>query len=284
MTNVIEIHDITHEFSSKRVLDHINLSVKKGEIMGLLGPSGAGKTTLVKILVGQLKQTSGEAHLLGIDTLKLDSSIHRKMGIMMDNFGLYERLSVFDNMNLFAKIFEIPRTRIDSVLKDTGLYDFRKKPVSKLSKGMMGRLKLARAVMNDAELLFLDEPTSGLDPSTAKEIHRLLLAEKEKGTAIFLTTHNMAEAEALCDNIALLNQGEIVEYGNPQKICQRYNHLNKIQIQLKDNQTLELNHDNSAADQIKMLFEQDCISTIHSTEPNLETVFLELTGRRLIQE
>lgn len=284
MTNAIKMCDITHNFSSKKVLDNINLCVNEGEILGLLGPSGAGKTTLVNILVGQIKQTGGTAFLLGTDTQKLDAALHRKMGIMMDNFGLYDRLSVYDNLNLYAKIYGVSRLRVDTVLKDTGLYDVRKRAVSKLSKGMKGRLNFARAVMNDAKLLFLDEPTSGLAPSNAKEIHRLLLAERERGATIFLTTHNMAEAEVLCDNIALLHQGQIVEYGNPKNICQKYNHLNKIKIKLKNNEYLELNHDSSAAELLKQLLEDDNIATIHSTEPNLETVFLELTGRRLTQE
>jgi len=279
MDYTIEIKGISHDFSHKRVLNNINLQVGRGEILGMLGPSGAGKTTLIKILTGQLHQSEGTASLLGIDTRSLNSAIYHKIGTMMDNYGLYERLSAYDNLKFYADIYQVPKESVNKVLNNVGLYEARKTTVSKLSKGMRSRLSLARAVMNEAEILFLDEPTTGLDPATTREIHKMLIEEKNKGRSIFLTTHNMFEAESICDNVALLNQGELVEYGKPQDICKRYNHLNKLRIHLKDGIHMELANGSQSAASVGDLLEKDMIATIHSTEPTLESVFIELTGR-----
>ena len=129
--------------------------------------------------------------------------------------------------------------------------------------------------------MFLDEPTSGLDPTTTESIHELILQEKKKGTTIFLTTHNMHEAEKLCGHIALLNEGKIVEYGAPEEICRRYNHQKKLLLHLKDGSDMELLADEQAGKKLAALFEAEQVETIHSTEPNLETVFMELTGKGL---
>lgn len=277
----IEMREVVQNFSGKQVLSGVSLRVKKGEILGLLGPSGAGKTTIVKILTGQLRQTAGEAWLLGTDTRRLKAREYNRIGSMMDNLGLYERLTVYDNLKFYADIYHISSKKVDAALQSVGLYEDRKSTVSRLSKGMCSRLCLARAVMNDAEVLFLDEPTSGLDPSTTREIHKLLLRERDRGAAVFLTTHNMAEAEEICDHVALLNQGEIVEYGRPEEICKKYNRLNRLCIQLKDGNELELENGSGAAEEMMRLLQQEQIETIHSTEPDLETVFVELTGRGL---
>ncbi|MDE6184563.1 MAG: ABC transporter ATP-binding protein, partial [Lachnospiraceae bacterium] len=155
----------------------------------------------------------------------------------------------------------------------------KKCPAMKLSKGMRSRLSLARAVMAEPEVLFLDEPTSGLDPVTASEIHQLIQQEQKRGATVFLTTHNMEEAHKLCNHVALLNDGMIVEYGEPEEVCRRYNHQNKLQIRLYDGKQIELPNNKEAADRIKEYLEEEAVETIHSTEPSLETVFMELTGR-----
>lgn len=128
---------------------------------------------------------------------------------------------------------------------------------------------------------FIDEPTSGLDPATADEIQKMILSEKKKGKTIFLTTHTMTEAEKLCDNVALLNEGKIVEYGSPQEICRRYNHRKKLKIHLTDCTDREISHDENAALIIEELIRSGKAETIHTTEPDLETVFMELTGKEL---
>lgn len=278
---IIELQDVGMDFGKVRVLDSIRLTIPKGEIFGLLGPSGAGKTTMVNILTGQLLPSRGKALVLGQDAGKSLAEMGKHIGIMMDCFGLYERLSVYDNLKIFANIYRLPLSRVDEALKKTRLYEARKTEAGNLSKGMRGRLKLARAVLKETELLFLDEPTSGLDPSTTREIHELLLELRSRGTTIFLTTHNMFEAESLCDHVALLNQGKIVEYGEPPEICRKYNHLNQIEIFLKNGENLTLPNDASAAVRVGELLSREEIKALHSTEPNLESVFLELTGRGL---
>ncbi len=285
MNDTIITKEITHHFGERKVLDHLSLKVREGEIFGLLGPSGAGKTTLIKLLTGQLTQTDGQAALFGTDTRKLGQKEHAKIGVMMDNFGLYERLSAHDNLTFYAQIYQMPRNTIPGttadILKRMGLYEAGKTAVSGLSKGMKNRLSLARALMNHPRLLFLDEPTSGLDPVTTKEIHAILREQKKNGTTIFLTTHNMFEAESLCDHVGLLSNGQLIEYGEPREICRKYNRLNKIQITLKNGETVSLTNDRTAAVPLADYLEKEAIAAIHSTEPTLESVFIELTGKGL---
>ena len=224
MEHAIKVHNLAHNFGEKTVLKDINFEIEKGKVFGLLGPSGAGKTTIIKILTGQLVATNGEATLLGKKTSTLSGDDYKNIGIMMDNFGLYERMSCYDNLKLFCKITGVSVSEIDIVLQKVGLEEAAKTLVSDLSKGMRNRMLLARAILSTPKVLFLDEPTSGLDPKTTEEIHHLIQNMQEMGTTVFLTTHNMAEAEKLCENIALLNEGEIIEYGNPKDICRKYNH------------------------------------------------------------
>lgn len=283
MEKVVEISQVTHRFGTKEVLKGISLSVEQGEIIGLLGPSGAGKTTLIKIITGQLKPTSGAVRLAGYDMSQPDKEVYNKIGMMMDHFGMYERLSCYDNLKLYADIYRISHDRIREVLEWVGLYEDRKRPAQKLSKGMKGRLMLARAVLQRPEILFLDEPTSGLDPATTRRIHDLILNMQQEGTTIFLTTHNMTEAEKLCKHVALLHEGSIVEYGEPEEINRRYNHMNKLKLRLYDGTTVELPNSEEAADKVRTYLLNRQIETIHSTEPDLEAVFMELTGRSLTE-
>ena len=281
MSYAITAKNLSIKFADNPVLNDISFEVQNGNIFGLLGPSGAGKTTLIKLLTGQLKQDRGLAELLGTDTRKLTASEHGQISAMMDNYGLYDRLSVYDNMSFYADIYRVSRSTIIDTLKSIGLYESRGTAVSKLSKGMKNRLSLARALMNNAKILFLDEPTSGLDPATTKEMHSILLEQKKKGTTIFLTTHNMFEAESLCDYVALLSKGNIIEYGRPKDICRKYNHLNKLHITLKDGKEIMLENNSTSALAVKDYLEKNMIEAIHSTEPTLETAFIELTGRGL---
>lgn len=275
----IEINNISKSFGTKKVLDDITCCIRPGEIFGLLGPSGAGKTTLVKILTGRLAPDQGEARLFQSPTGQLSRSVYRRMGMVMDEPAFYERLSCRDNLGLFAKLYGVPETRIRELLKKTGLEEAAKRPVNRLSKGMKQRLSMARALLHKPQLLFLDEPTSGLDPSTASRIHDLLLEARQKGTTIFLTTHNMEEATKLCHNVALLHQGRIVEYGSPKDICRSYNHRKEIHILKTDGTQVCIKNDGSQAELLAACARENQIAAIHSTEPNLETVFMELTGR-----
>ena len=281
MNKTVEARNIGHSFGAKRVLEDVNITLEKGQIFGLLGPSGAGKTTLIKILTGQLMPSSGDSSILGIRSIGLRGADYKQVGIMMEQFGLYERLNCYDNLSLFARIYGISKGKILPALDKVGLTDARKTAAANLSKGMRSRLLLARVLMVAPMLLFLDEPTGGLDPSTSDEIHKLILEEKSRGVTVFLTTHNMAEAEKLCDHIALLNEGKIVASGAPKVLCRQYNREKRLKVHLYSGEDRDLSHDASAAGEICKLLESGELETIHSTEPNLENVFMELTGRSL---
>lgn len=275
----VEMKNVSKAFNGKVVLSDISFSVSKSEIFGLLGPSGAGKTTIIKILTGQIVASDGDAIILGADAKRITDEIYSKIGMVLDDQGLYERLSCYFNLKMFTEIYHIDKANIEQVLEQVGLTDAMKTPAGKLSKGMKQRLVFARAIMHKPQLLFLDEPTSGLDPATALEIHKLIFDLRNSGTTIFLTTHNMAEATKLCDNVALLNDGKIVEYGVPDEICRKYNPKKVISVLLKDGRILELPNDSTSSCKMAELFEKDSVESIHSSEPNLETVFIQLTGR-----
>ena len=281
---MIKCRELYKSFDSREVLKGINLDIRKGSIFGLLGPSGAGKTTLIKILTGQIRYDSGTVRVFEKEPDCLSGKDKKKFGIMMEDFGIYERFSCGDNLSVYADIYGVSRDRIKYVLREVGLEDAYKKPASNLSKGMKARLQLARAFIHEPEIIFLDEPTSGLDPQTMRRIHRIILDKKNAGCTVFLTTHNMEEATKLCDKVALLNEGEIVEEGKPEDLCRRYDHQKKIKIHLSDGEDMELDRSETAAEKVSKLLMTGRLETIHSTEPTLESVFLELTGRNLEED
>ncbi len=216
---MIRMNNVVKRFNGNTVLSDVTFEVREQEIFGLLGPSGAGKTTIINILTNQLEADVGD-HSIGVTSFET--------GLMLDEDGLYVRLNCFENLNVFADIYGIPRKKSLEALKSVGLEDATKKAVHVLSRGMRQRLALARAILHEPKILFLDEPTSGLDPATARGIHTLIRNIRENGATVFLTTHNMDEAVKLCDNVALLHKGKIVEQGIPEEICKRHNAVKTI--------------------------------------------------------
>lgn len=279
--NSVELRQVAKSFGQKEVLKDISLTILTGEIFGLLGPSGAGKTTLIKMLTGQLTYT-GYAEILGKRCDRLDTTVYADLGMMLDNSGIYGRLSCYDNMRLFARLHGQSEKKIAKIMHRVGLTDF-KIPAGKLSKGMLHRLILARALLHGPKLLFLDEPTNGLDPAKAYEIRKLLLEVKQEGTTIFLTTHDMEEAYTLCDHIALLDAGRIVEYGVPSELCRAYNRENNVSILRRSGGMVTYPNNPESSELIADCFAHDNVEAIHSSEPNLATVFMTLTGKELNQ-
>ena len=273
--NMIIVKNVTKKFNQKVALGEISFEVKKGEIFGFLGPSGSGKTTMIKILTGQLNADSGQTELLGKVSEKLTPADLEQIGLVSDTSGFYEKLSLYKNLQAYAKLYGKPNARVDEVLKQVDLYDSKNLAAEKLSTGMKQRMFLARALINKPQVLFLDEPTSGLDPTTSKKIHELLLDLKEAGTTIFLTTHDMNEATLLCDRLSLLNRGHLIEYGTPSSIIQKYNHEKKVQLTFADETQTEITFEELGQTDLAQ------VVAIHSCEPTLEEIFIQLTGEKL---
>lgn len=280
---VIQIKDVCKAFDQLQVLNNISLSVEEGEIFGLLGPSGAGKTTLIKMLIGLLSATSGNIAILGKELDKKIDESFPSFGMVLDNDGLYDRLNCYDNLELYARIYSISNRKkvINDLLEKVGLIESSKKSVSNLSKGMRQRLSFARAILHSPKIVFLDEPTSGLDPATTLQIHSMMKMLKESGTTIFLTTHNMNEPQKMCDHLALLNEGNIVEEGTPEDICLHHRKKCEVNIEMTNGEKYMVDSHDLLTVLQTVLDTNNKIRSIHSNEPNLEEVFIELTGRDL---
>ena len=282
MGNMIEIENLAKTFGNEHALTNVNFDVKKGEIFGFLGPSGAGKTTTIKILTGQMSYTSGSVQVFGEDVIKLKKSKNRKrFGVLTDNSGLYDKLSIEDNLLFYCDLYDVPTNKVDEVLDVVQLREEKKKRVAKLSKGMRQRVTLARALLHEPALLFLDEPTSALDPVNTQYIYKGLRELNERGTTIFLTTHDMEEADYLCDRIAFLHDGEIKLLDTPDALKKQFA-KDEIEIELKDGQHVTLSKSKKDAQTLYNYMENEEIETIHSNEPTIGDIFVYVTGRELI--
>ena len=273
---VIKADNLVKSFGSFKAISSLTFEVNKGEILGFLGPSGSGKTTTINILTGQLKPDQGQSSILGKSSTNLNEEDLTNIGLITENSGYYEKLSLYDNLLFFSKFYDVPQGNLDDLMKRVGLYDRRKTLAEKLSTGMKQRMLLVRAIINKPQVLFLDEPTSGLDPSTSQSIHELIKELQAEGTTIFLTTHDMHEATILCDKIVLLNKGQIVEAGTPSDLIQKYNTAKRVKITYQSGEENYLSFS-----ELGQVSQTDDILTIHSCEPTLEDVFIQLTGGKL---
>ena len=272
---MIRVENVSKSFGSKKALHQISFEIQEGEIFGFLGPSGSGKTTMINVLTGQLATDQGETVLLGKSSRDLTSNDLEQIGIVSDNSGFYEKMSLYKNLLIYAKLYGLKSDRVDQVLQQVGLADAKDIIAEKLSTGMKQRMFLARALLNAPKILFLDEPTSGLDPTTSKMIHTLLQELKQAGTTIFLTTHDMHEATLLCDRLSLLNKGNLIEYGSPQDIIQKYHVDKKVRVVYNDGREQIV-----PFEELPHLDTTD-LMVVHSCEPTLEEIFIRLTGEKL---
>ena len=270
---MIELKHVTKKFNGKVALSDISFSVSEGEIFGFLGPSGAGKTTTINILTGQLVQDNGQAFILGKNAKDISADDLLNIGFMSDTVGFYEKMSLYKNLEFFARFHHVSTEVLDDLLKALDLYQDKDKKAENLSTGMKQRLFLIRAILHTPKILFLDEPTSGLDPTLSQKVHDILFDLKEKGVTIFITTHDMNEATKICDNIALLYQGNIIEYGAPQAIIDKYSDENKVVIRFQNGKEITV-----PKEEVANYLGQYVVS-IHTMESSLESIFIQLTGK-----
>ena len=263
---------------AKRVLDHLSFAVGRGETFGFLGPSGAGKTTTIKILTRQLTADAGDIRLFGRPLAHATSADYDRIGILSDTSALYERMSIEANLRFYARIRGVDEARVPALLERMNLTDDRTRLIKKCSKGMRQRAALMAALIHSPELLFLDEPTSGLDPAARAEVHKMLGELRAGGTTIFLTTHDMAEAQALCDRVGILDEGHLVACDAPEALQLRFAR-DRVVVRTRTRGTVACGKGPRDADVLAELMRADEVLSIHSDEPNLEDVFLELTGR-----
>jgi ABC-2 type transport system ATP-binding protein len=214
----IQVRALTRDYDGLRAVDGITFGVEAGEIFGFLGPNGAGKTTTIKVLTGQLRPTSGTAQVAGCDVVKQRQELKPKIGVVFEVQNLYERLSARDNLVFAARLYGVPRARVDQVLAQVGLTGRARDRIKQYSNGMKQRLLIARALLHEPEVLFLDEPTRGLDPNVAREIRAIVAELARQGVTVFLTTHYMEEADQLSDRVAIVDQGRIVALDTPKRL------------------------------------------------------------------
>ncbi len=223
MKLAVHTEGLSRRFDGVTALDGLDLAVPTGSIFGFLGPNGAGKTTTIRLLLGLLEPSAGNAAVLGRDVRSESQEIREQVGVLLESDGLYERLTARQNLDFFARVARLSKgerdSRIRALLEEIDLWDRRDDPVADFSRGMKQKLALARAFLHRPSLLFLDEPTAGLDTPTAVGLRSELVSlAREEGVTVFLTTHNLLEAERVCDRVAVIRQGKLLAEGPPESI------------------------------------------------------------------
>jgi fluoroquinolone transport system ATP-binding protein len=283
---VIEVENLTFAYRGTRgqAVRGVSFSVAAGEIFGFLGPSGAGKSTIQKILTGLLRPYEGHARVLGEEVRGRGPEYYEDIGVGFELPNHFMKLTALENLRFFASFYLAPGEPL-ALLARVGLEDAAHRRVEDFSKGMKMRLCFVRALMHQPRVLFLDEPTSGLDPVNARLLKDIVIEEKQRGTTIFLTTHNMHDAEQLCDRVAFLVDGGIRRSGAPKElVAEEARRTVAVTYRQGDELlTREFPLDGLDADRefLDVLRHREVVS-LHSQEASLEDVFVEATGRRLV--
>jgi fluoroquinolone transport system ATP-binding protein len=285
----IDVRDLTFTYPRARgpTIVGLEFAIQRGEIFGFLGPSGAGKSTTQKILIGLLKGYHGQVSALGRDLANWRSDYYERIGVAFEFPNHFLKLTARENLTYFAALFSGRTLKPQDTLEMVGLGEDGDMPVSQYSKGMMSRLSVARALMHQPELLFLDEPTAGLDPVNARRVQDLIRAQKDAGRTVFLTTHNMAVADELCDRVAFIVGGRIALVDAPRALKLHYGEATVRVEYLVNGKTVYRDFalaglgDNQA---FLALLREECVQTIHTREATLEDIFIRLTGHRLSGE
>ncbi|WXG43897.1 MAG: ATP-binding cassette domain-containing protein [Promethearchaeati archaeon SRVP18_Atabeyarchaeia-1] len=301
--DAIEVSNLTKHYDNLLAVDHISFEVRKGEIFGFLGPNGAGKTTTIRMLTGIIKPDDGAASILGHDILREGLKSRQVTGVVPEMANAYIDLSAWGNLTLMGELYGVPRRQREksasALLRKVRLYDRRNSLVRGFSRGMKQRLLLCMALVSEPQILFLDEPTSGLDVESQWLIKDMIREINKSGTTVFLTTHNMEEANQLCDRIAIINHGKIAAIDTPEKLRMQSSGLNSVEVSFeKAIQAEELMKIEGArevkktGDKIRLYTDQPSIVlerivdfarsrrlkivTLNTLGPTLEDVFLRL--------
>ncbi len=242
---MIEVQNLTKTFNGKTVLKDVSFEVKEGEIFGYLGPNGAGKTTTLRIILGLLNPTSGNAFVMGQNLgLGENEALRNKVGVLLEDDGVYDRLSAYENLDYYAQLYGLSdrierKRRIRELLESVGLSDRINDKVGRFSKGMRRKLALARAIVHEPEVLFLDEPSSGLDPEAQIMVRDLILQlSEEMGVTIFLNSHDLDEVQRICTKIAILQSGEIKAHDTVKNLREKMGKP-RVEITLSDSKDAE---------------------------------------------
>lgn len=284
---MIQVENLNFKYSSsqKKVLKSLNFSIKQGEIFGFLGPSGAGKSTTQKVLNGILRNFDGQVKVNGTDLKKIKSDFYENIGVAFEFPNLYSKLTALENLSMYASFYNADTESPEKLLDIIGLAEDKNTKVEAFSKGMKMRLNFVRALINKPKILFLDEPTSGLDPVNARKMKDIILDLKQKGTTIFLTTHNMSDADELCDRLAFMINGELPIIDSPYNLKLQHG-KKEVKISFHENGLIKTNvfplldlHKNTV---FQETLQKNNIETIHTQEASLEDIFIKITGTKLI--
>jgi len=307
MEMAVRANNLTKYYDELLAVDHVNFEVKTGEVFGFLGPNGAGKTTTVRMLTGISKPTEGTAEIMGYDIQKQSVQAKELMGIVPDISNVYTDLSAWNNLIFTGRLYDIPKAereeRAKELLELFGLYDRRDDMVDGFSKGMKRRVCIAMALINKSSILFLDEPTTGLDVQSVLTIRDLIRKLNREGLTIFLTTHNMEEANQMCDRVAIINKGNIIAIDTPERLKRTIRELQLVEVSfqnVKRNLTTDLEKFSEATHVVKhgdkyRIYTDDPstilsvvwnyaetnglkVITVNTLGPSLEDVFVKLTG------
>jgi fluoroquinolone transport system ATP-binding protein len=277
--------NFTYRKSGKRAIQQMDFDIRKGEIFGFLGPSGAGKTTTQKLLIGLLRNYQGEIHIFNRERSEWGKDFYEKIGVAFDFPNLYLRLTARENLEVIGAYYKSPTRSTEDLLDLVGLLPDKDVRVENFSKGMKMRLNFVRSIIHSPQLMFFDEPTSGLDPVNAHNIKEIILNLKKEGKTIFLTTHNMTVAEQLCDRVAFIVEGSIAATGSPKDLMVEHGkRVVKVEYSLNSKlleQEFEMNNLGGNEQFFQILNSAD-VKTIHSGEATLEDIFIKITGRTLL--
>jgi len=280
----IVVDDVRFAYGRHEAVRGISFSVARGEVLGFLGPNGAGKSTTIKMLIGQYRPSSGRICVLGHDVVREREAVQSRLGVVFEEKNLYSAMSGIENLRFFADLHGVRDLDSQALLERVGLATRGRDRVSDYSKGMRQRLMIARALVNDPDVLVLDEPSDGLDPVSAQAIRAVIQAQAARGTAVLLTTHDMWEADALADRVAFINDGRIFALDTPEQLKLAHG-SRSVRVRLRiDGAVVERTVAMDGPGSAEALAEASRggeLLTVHTEEATLEDVFVTMTGRGL---